>query len=143
MKIALNLNHRSFKLTDNQILELASRKGVVLYPNFNDIQTVWWIVPQEQWIPLACWEDIMEMDSEGTTRYYSYLNDNTWDSYKLPRNDPDLLYVIEHSKEPCARIVEIPDDVKWYIDETTGGLEIITECHRMWDERGEHLIDSL
>ena len=55
----------------------------------------------------------------------------------LSRDDPDLVNCVEILKErangPYAelRIVEIPDDIKWEIDEY-GGIEHVAEVHRTW-----------
>ena len=35
--------------------------------------------------------------------------------------------------ETKYRIVEIPDDIKWYLCESEGGFEFIREAHRTWE----------
>lgn len=52
------------------------------------------------------------------------------------RIDPDLIYVVENfeSDEMSPgefKIVEIPDDVDWYIDSDCG-CEFVAERHRTW-----------
>lgn len=55
----------------------------------------------------------------------------------VPRDDPDLVAVVaELGKEAGGVgsrvvIVEIPDDVKWHIEEYDG-LEHVAEDHRTW-----------
>jgi hypothetical protein len=55
----------------------------------------------------------------------------------IPRNDKSLVEVVETLGEradgDCARlkIVEIPDDVEWQVEEYDG-LEWIAEKHRTW-----------
>lgn len=57
--------------------------------------------------------------------------------WHIKRDDPNLVEVIEELGEKangvCAdlKIVEIPDDVKWVIDEYDG-LEQVAEKHRIW-----------
>jgi hypothetical protein len=57
--------------------------------------------------------------------------------YDLSRDDPVLIQVIEElGKESFDRyadlkIVEIPEDVDWYIEEYDG-LEHVAERHRTW-----------
>lgn len=57
----------------------------------------------------------------------------------LPRIDPDLIAVIEELGEEAdgdhakIKIVEIPDDIEWYIEEYDG-LEWVAEKHRTWYE---------
>lgn len=60
-----------------------------------------------------------------------------WSPYDLPREDPDLVYAVETLGEQswgsCAKlkVVEVPDEVKWYIDDYDG-IETVRECHRSW-----------
>lgn len=55
----------------------------------------------------------------------------------IPRDDPDLIKVVQKLKTKadgmCARlkIVTIPDDVKWEIEEYDG-LEWVSEIHSTW-----------
>lgn len=55
----------------------------------------------------------------------------------IPRNDTQLLAVIERmgpaANGGCAdlKIVEIPDDVEWVVEEYDGN-EWIAEAHRTW-----------
>jgi len=65
-------------------------------------------------------------------------NDDTYISCRsIPRSDPLLIQVIEelgekaNSKFAELKIVEIPDDVKWTIEEYDG-KEWIAEEHRTW-----------
>lgn len=61
---------------------------------------------------------------------FAYYNDNI-------RNDEALVACVEalgdKANGRCAKlkVVEIPDDVDWYIDEYDG-CEIIRERHRSW-----------
>ena len=58
------------------------------------------------------------------------------------RTDPDLIYVLENVPNAVAKnryrsmcgmvkIVEVPDDVDWYIDSDCG-CEFVAEKHRTW-----------
>lgn len=55
----------------------------------------------------------------------------------IPRNDPDLIAVVEEMGEAASsklanlKVVEIPDDVEWQIEEYDG-LEWIAEKRRTW-----------
>lgn len=59
------------------------------------------------------------------------------DEWEIPRNDPDLISIIEqmgsNANGRCAalKIVEIPDDVDWVVQEYDG-LEWVAEKHRTW-----------
>lgn len=64
-------------------------------------------------------------------------NEFYWYSGELERTDPILIEVVEElGKEAdgqCAalRVVEVPDDVSWYIHDYDGN-ESINEEHRSW-----------
>lgn len=55
----------------------------------------------------------------------------------VERNDPRLVEVVEelgmdsHYKGGL-KIVDIPDDIEWYVDEDDTGVESVHEKHRSW-----------
>ena len=67
-------------------------------------------------------------------------DENLIDDWNIDRNDPDLVEVVETLGEKAGqgkyiklKVVEIPDDVEWYIDNREqGGGEFIAEEHRTW-----------
>ena len=58
--------------------------------------------------------------------------------YDIPRDCPVLVAMIEEQGDAIngafsdLRIVEIPDDVNWYIEEYDG-MEHVAERHRTWN----------
>lgn len=66
-----------------------------------------------------------------------------WDKYGTEfnedslRDDPKLIECIEklgkaaNGKDSFIKIVEVPDDVKWYIS-NDDGIEVVHELHRTW-----------
>lgn len=64
-------------------------------------------------------------------------DDAFFDKNAIPRNDPILVQVVEELGVKANRssselkIVEIPDDVEWQIEEYDG-LEWVAEKHRTW-----------
>lgn len=64
-------------------------------------------------------------------------NETYWYYGNLERNDVDLIAVVEELGEEAdgrfamLKVVEIPDDVKWEIDDYDG-IETIHEVHRSW-----------
>lgn len=91
---------------------------------------------------------------EYQTRGDSFSNATTWldsitfavgdkryyypDSDEMPRNDADLIAVVEKlgaeaasGRHAALAIVEIPDDVEWTIEEYDGH-EHVAEKHRTW-----------
>ena len=57
--------------------------------------------------------------------------------YEIKRNHPALVKVVEELGEkantPCSKlkIVEIPDEIDWVIEEYDG-IEHVAEAHRTW-----------
>jgi hypothetical protein len=117
MKIAINKQHGGFGLSDEAFEALLKRKGI---------------------------EFEMAESEFGHSNYYAkgHTGDDEYFisqyEYYEPRNDPDLIAVIEEFGKKAdgfaasLRIVEIPDDVKWQIEEYDG-LEWIAEKHRTWE----------
>lgn len=103
-KVAINTCHGGFSLSDKALGILAN----------------WTNIPiGEVDFAIAC--ATQEIDNE----------------FLIPRDDPNLIAVIEDLGESahglCAKIkiVEIPDNVDWQIQEYDG-REWIAEKHRMW-----------
>ena len=73
-----------------------------------------------------------------TTTYYGnettkeVYGDGFFDSNDIRRDDINLIKAIEILNPEYLKIVEIPDDVKWYIHESESGQESIHEEHRIW-----------
>ena len=89
---------------------------------------------------LSGFELYFEEDKFSFTHYYTSLdkNDDSYFSlYDMKRDDPILAQVVEElgaaANGPYAdlKVVEVPEDVKWYIDEYDG-IENIHEEHRSW-----------
>lgn len=68
---------------------------------------------------------------------YSKTNDLYFSDYSIERDDPVLIQVVEELCEEAngnhaeLRIVEIPDDINYIIEEYDG-FESIHEEHRVW-----------
>lgn len=69
--------------------------------------------------------------------FHFYVNGEYFHDRDLDRDDPALISVVEEMGEKAfgkyanLKVVEIPDDVQWYIDEYDG-MEHIAEDHRTW-----------
>ncbi len=59
-------------------------------------------------------------------------------AFDIPRDHPTLIKIVEKLGEAAGddgtklKIVEVPDDVNWYIEEYDG-LEHVAERHRAWE----------
>ena len=80
-------------------------------------------------------------DEKKSTKFCEYYyideikHDNHFCDWDIERNDPCLVEIVEelgtNGRYGNLKIVEIPDDVKWYIHEYAGDEEIHEE-HRKW-----------
>lgn len=80
------------------------------------------------------------LSKEGINRYATLKNVDPDSFYcrDLPREDSLLVQVVKELKEKAngryakLRIVEIPDNISWHIEEYDG-IEWIAEDHRTWE----------
>lgn len=113
VKIVINSDYGGFSLSDEAVLEYGKRKGLNLVKDEN---TSWSV----------------SIFYKGTPAEENYFEDR-----EIPRNDPDLVSVVEDLGESAngfaasLKIVEIPEDVDWYVEENDG-REWVAEKHRTW-----------
>ena len=111
MKVVINSDYGGFSLSDQAIRDYAQRKGITL---------------------------VEKEDRFGNTFFVnSEADENYFNDREIPRNDITLVAVVESLKDEangfCAslKVVEIPEDVDWYIEEYDGN-EWVAEKHRTW-----------
>ena len=123
MKVVINTCWGGFSLSNKAMRMIYERKGETIY-FFKDSALI---------------ENPDEARSLFVMTYTSPdAQDGTYVSqYDINRNDPDLIAVVEELGAEAngayakLAIVEIPDDVKWYIAEYDG-MEHVAEEHRTW-----------
>jgi hypothetical protein len=120
MKVAINVCYGGFGLSDAGFEKLLERKGIEFDKK-----------PQAGISQITHYYRKGQLDNDD-----AYLN--SYDFMDVEhRADPDLIAVIEEMDGEafgwCAdlRIVEIPDDVEWQIEEYDG-REWVAEKHRTW-----------
>ena len=65
-----------------------------------------------------------------------YRADDVFDNSSLERTDPTLLQAVRNLRlveDGIVKIVDIPDDIEWYVESDEIGIESIHEEHRVWD----------
>jgi hypothetical protein len=134
MKIAISTRF-SYGLSDAAIRLLAKKKGVTLYPEIQDYDYVeYWTVPEDKRLRLPATPTNQQLDE-----YTAYRKANAF-NYLVPRNDKDLIEVIEElgsevagDEHAALHIVEILDGVDWFIEcNDEFGNEWVAERHRTW-----------
>lgn len=78
------------------------------------------------------------MSQQALIRYKELVGDVTTRVFDIPRDDPYLVQVVRELGEDAAgpyaelKILEIPADVNWEIEEYDG-KEWVAERHRVWE----------
>ena len=122
MKVAINVCYGGFGLSDAAFEKLLERKGIEFEKRKDE-----------------------KIASLNLVQYYKKGRIGDDDAYLAEhdfcdgekRADPDLVAIIEEMDEESfgefaeLRIVEIPDDVEWQIEEYDGD-EWVAEKHRTW-----------
>ena len=110
-KILINANFGGYELSEKAMQRYAELKGISLYANRRDAM-----------------HPLLHASRKNRRQLFSGSD--------IERNDPLLIQVFEElgqlAGNDCKlKIVEIPDDVEWQIEEYDG-MEWVAEKHRVW-----------
>lgn len=138
MKIVINVCHGGFGLSDKAMRKYAELKNIKLYPEkgkWGDY--TYYTVPEEQRAPENLsdkWHAMSQSEKEEANK--RWISERLYDK-EIARNDPILVQVIKelgkdaNGRFASLKVVNVPDDVKWEIDEYDG-YEHVAEVHRTW-----------
>ena len=141
MKIVINEIHGGFGLSNEAIDRYVELSGLKLYKHW-DKQ---WKSNSYYYVPVEEFQKVHKNDmtktewpgkEEGYGRYKE-SNELCWSFRDIERNDPILVQVVGEMGNVAdgnfakLKIVEIPDDVEWMIEEYDG-TEWVAEVHRTW-----------
>ena len=113
MKIVINADWGGFSLSNQAIQRYAELAGINLIGQADD-KFSW-----TNW-----YRDVVD-------------DDHYWSELEIARNDPRLVQVVEelgdaaNGDHASLKIVNVPDDVVWDIEEYDG-REHVSEQHRIW-----------
>jgi hypothetical protein len=115
MKIVINKNYGSFTLSEEAILLYGEKKGLNIISKRDEV-------------------------IKGLNHYFlnEEKEENSFVEWDIERTDPALIEVVEqlgdlaNTRHTRLKIVEVPDDIKWYILDYDG-IEEVHECHRVWE----------
>jgi len=140
MKVVINTSiGGSFGLSHKAIMRYAELAGIKLYPFIRDIV-------KDLYNILYCDEgkgiDKIPINNPEMEPYFEYAIDEDKNNLFLPtkidRTDPALIQVVEemgrevNSDGASLKIVEIPDDVDWQIENYNYETEWVAEKRRIW-----------
>ena len=132
MKIVINDCYGGFALSDAAMYRYAEIKGITVYVEGSTFYTV----PADQRVKdlAGNWVDHSE---EEIQEYNKRCTEEVLYCRDMNRNDSTLIQVVEelgsaaNGDFAALKVVEIPDDVQWEIEEYDGS-EWIAEKHRTW-----------
>lgn len=142
-KIVINRCYGGFSISEAAVLAYAARKGLTLYPEVDNGAfhiTSYWTIPETDERRAAYvggGKPFYALTSEQRIANNKVYRDHTIGIRDIPRDDPDLVAVVEELGDAadgsCAslQVVEIPDGVEWEIEEHDG-MEHAVEAHRTW-----------
>jgi len=141
-KVVINTCHGGFGLSHEAVLLYLGRRGVPVWVEENTkfgglIPFTYYVVPPEQRIPgdPDNWHEMTLAERQTHNAAYS---DTVFHDRDLARDDPDLVAVVQelgnqaNGRYAELKVVDIPDDVNWYIEEYDG-REWVAERHRTWE----------
>jgi hypothetical protein len=142
MKLVINDRHGGFGLSRAAVMRYAEIKGITLFPEddteYRALGIVhYWLVPAEQRIEYLDSAQFYALSQEQRIEHNKACAAQQLTERDIERNDPVLVQVVEELGDAASgkyshlTVVEIPDDVKWEIEEYDG-KEWVAEVHRTW-----------
>ena len=136
MKIVINTYYGGFGLSEKAMKEYFQLKGWPFYVEEKSLFNTYWKVPLSERVQEIDWNNAT---MEERIAYNEKYSEQTCYEQDIERTDPDLIRAIEivgteesSGKYASLKIVEIPDDVEWQIEEYDGS-EWVAEKHRIWN----------
>lgn len=134
MKVVINSCYGGYGLSPLAIKALTELKKIEVYPFVEDLISKY---KQLEWDEIIEKPPFMVHFSSKPIKD-GKLEEESYFSYgDIPRNDKDLVKVVEllgkkaNGNHAELTIVEIPDDVKWHLDDYDG-IESVHEDHQSW-----------
>ena len=140
-KIIINDCHGGYGLSNLAIIEylkLIGKEAFFYKYSFKDESTTY-VKIEESEIGIFVPFYVSTVDKGNEFKDENNENDkNVFMIDNISREDPKLIYIVEKLGSKAAsgnfaelKIIEIPDDVDWVIQED-GGKEYVAEKHRIW-----------
>jgi hypothetical protein len=141
-KIVINACHGGFGLSHEGILAYLERSGQQVWVEVNEkygklIPFTYHLVSPENRVEGTPdnWND---MTQDQRQAHHAAYSETVFYDRDLARDDPCLVQVVEQlgavasGRHAELKIVDVPDDVNWYIEEYDGA-EWVAERHRTWE----------
>jgi hypothetical protein len=141
-KIVINACHGGFGLSHEAVLAYLEQSGQQVWAEADKkysglIPFTYHLVPPEQRI-VGTPDNWHSMTLDQRQAHNAAYSKTVFYDRDLARDDPCLVQVVEqlgagaNGRHADLKVVEIPDDVNWYIEEYDG-REWVAERHRTWE----------
>lgn len=138
MKIVINNCFGGFGLSEKAMRAYFAKKGRNVFKSGDGLSTTYFDAPVPKEFELPEGELFMRRGHPEYERYRSWYEEHVLSDRDIPRDDPDLVAVVEELGSDVASdaygrlvVVDIPDGVQWQIEECVGS-EHVAEVHRTW-----------
>lgn len=141
MKVVINAQYGGFSLSKEGLQRYCDIKGIQCWitddAKFKSmgIFTCWTVPESERVEDLG--DKFYQLPHNERMEYNKKYSEQTLNDRDIARDDPALVQLVEEDAEKYSgrhatlKVVEIPDDVKWQIEEYDG-YEHVAEQHRTW-----------
>jgi len=141
--VVINTQHGGFGLSQLGIERYLEIKGLKFWPEENErfgrlVGPRYWLVPEDQRLDDPDATEWHSMTLAERQQHNQLYGQQVFCDRDLDRDDPVLVQVVQELGEEAntrysnLKVVEIPADVEWQIEEYDG-LEWVAEKHRTWD----------
>ena len=134
MKVVINRCYGGFGISDTAFERYLDLKGITWYKGESECGfSDYYNVPVEEYEALY---ELCKAKPVGPGRF-AEVNGLCISQYDIERTDPILVQVVEELGEESwafaaeLKVVEVPDDIQWEIDEYDG-MESVREVSRSW-----------
>lgn len=138
MKIVINNCFGGFGLSEKAMRAYFAKQGRNVFKSGDGLSTTYFDAPVPKEFELPEGELFMRRGHPEYERYRSWYEEHVLSDRDIPRDDPDLVAVVEELGSDVASdaygrlvVVDIPDGVQWQIEEYDGS-EHVAEVHRTW-----------
>lgn len=141
-KVVINNTFGGFGLSNEAVLRYAELVGKKIWVIDEEYFPTYSLVPPEERADAnekrgIAPDNWWEMTLEEKSQYNQKWSEQTFQPREIARDDPFLIQVVDELGKKAdgshaeLKIVEIPDDVEWQIEEYDGS-EWVAEKHRTW-----------
>lgn len=134
-EIVINSCYGGFSLSEEGVKHYAKLKGINLFVKKTGFFNNYWTIENPNIPHLE--KEWAAMSNEQRTEQNNYFKDFTIDERGFMRDDPLLVQTVKDLKNKAngsyakLKVVKIPDDVRWTIEEYDGN-EHVAEVHETW-----------